>query len=224
MQSTHQNSQFSENSTHTHKMKRVQVGCGPHNILSDWWNVDIRPFPGIDQVMDVTQPWPFEGLEYIYGEHFLEHLHLEEAIAFLNHSWNSLKVGGVIRLSTPSLEWVLSTHFNLSESNSQKRIDSTFSINRAFHGWGHQFLYSQDFLRSVFEHLGWQNIEFCEYGKSKHPSLMGIERHGKYRIDRGYPNVWIVEATKGSTRSESQILSYQQLLDKSYISYVRSGH
>ena len=65
-------------------IKKVQVGCGPHNIMADWWNVDIRPFPGIDQVMDVTKPWPFNGLEYVYGEHFLEHLSLEGAIAFLD--------------------------------------------------------------------------------------------------------------------------------------------
>jgi len=209
---------------HSDPIKKVQVGCGPHNILPDWWNVDIRPFPGIDQVMDVTQPWPFEGLECIYGEHFLEHLSLESAVAFLNHSWNSLQVSGVIRLSTPSLEWVLSTHFNLSESNRDQRISSTFAINRAFHGWGHQFLYSKEMLVSLLENLGWQNIEFCEYGKSKHSQLSNLERHGKYTIAQGYPNVWIVEGTRGDTRSESKILSYQKRLDKSYISYVRSGH
>ena len=34
--------------------------------------------------MDVTKPWFFNGLEYVYGEHFLEHLSLEGAIAFLD--------------------------------------------------------------------------------------------------------------------------------------------
>ena len=204
--------------------RRVQVGCGPHNILPDWWNVDIRPFPGIDQVMDVTQPWPFQDLEYIYGEHFLEHLSLEGAVAFLNHAWNSLRPGGIIRLSTPSLEWVLSTHFDLSESNFEKRVNSTFAINRAFHGWGHQFLYSKEMLISLFENLGWQNIEFFEYGKSNHPVLNNLERHGKYMVTRGYPNVWIVEATRGQLRATAHLLNYQQLLEKSYICYTKSGH
>lgn len=205
-------------------IKKVQVGCGPHNLMADWWNVDIRPFPGIDCVMDVTKPWPFGGLEYVYGEHFLEHLSLEGAVAFLDNVWNSLKPGGIIRLSTPSLEWVLSTHFNLLETNPQKRIDSTFSINRAFHGWGHQFLYSKEFLSSLLENLGWQGIGFFEYGKSDRPPLRGIERHGNYQVANGYPNVWILEATRGSTRSNSEVLSYKKLLEKSYISYIRSGH
>jgi predicted SAM-dependent methyltransferase len=59
--------------------------------MSDWWNVDLRAFPGIDAVMDVTKPWPFDGWEYVYGEHFLEHWSLEGAIAFINHAWKSLK-------------------------------------------------------------------------------------------------------------------------------------
>ena len=155
-------------------IKKVQVGCGPHNIMADWWNVDIRPFPGIDQVMDVTKPWPFNGLEYVYGEHFLEHLSLEGAIAFLNNVWKSLKLGGVIRLSTPSLEWVLSTHFNLSETNPQRRIDSTFSMNRAFHGWGHQFLYSKDFLQSLLDNLGWQKVVLAEQRKFRVNKVRGV--------------------------------------------------
>ncbi|NER08544.1 MAG: hypothetical protein F6K17_41430, partial [Okeania sp. SIO3C4] len=71
-------------------IKKIQVGCSAQNILPDWWNVDIRPFPGIDKVIDVTKPWPFNGLEYVYGEHFLELLSLEGGIAFLNNAWKSL--------------------------------------------------------------------------------------------------------------------------------------
>ena len=59
-------------------------------------------------------------------------------------------------------------------------------MNPAFHGWGHKFLYSQDFLQSLLSNLGWQNIVFCEYGKSQHSSLINIELHGNYPVDNGY--------------------------------------
>ncbi|NJO39612.1 MAG: hypothetical protein HC769_15240 [Cyanobacteria bacterium CRU_2_1] len=209
---------------HPNGIKKLQVGCGPKNILLDWWNVDIRPFPGIDQAMDVTQPWNFENLEYVYGEHFLEHLTLDGAIAFLRQAWNSLKIGGVIRLSTPSLEWVLLTHFDLSESNPKKRVSSTFAINRAFNGWGHQFLYSQEFLTELLENLGYQNILFCEYGQSDHVELASLERHGKYRIVGGYPSVWIVEASRSQTVSEESISHYLNAIENSYLKYARAGH
>lgn len=209
---------------HEHGIKKLQVGCGPKNILPDWWNVDIRQFPGIDLAMDVTQPWNLSNLEYVYGEHFLEHLSLEGAIAFLDQAWQSLKPGGVIRLSTPSVEWVLSTHFELSETNPEKKVSSTFAINRAFNGWGHQFLYSQEFLTAVLENIGYQDVKYCEYGQSVHQALNDIEKHGGYRIANGYPTVWIVEGTKGESRSESQLASYISFIDDSYIKYVKSGH
>lgn len=58
-------------------IKKVHVGCGPHAIMEDWWNVDIRTFPRIDEALDAAQPWPYSDLCYIYAEHFLEHLALD---------------------------------------------------------------------------------------------------------------------------------------------------
>lgn len=202
-------------------IRRLHVGCGPKNILADWWNVDIHPFPGIDQILDVTRPWPFTGLEYVYSEHFLEHLRLEESIAFLNHVWLNLKEGGKIRLSTPSLEWVLSTHFNLSEATSQKQVKSTLVINRAFHGWGHQFLYSKVLLGSLLTNFGWRDVKYFAYGKSDDPVLVNLESHGNYSIYNGYPSVWIVEAARGNTRSTSDEEAYIEFLKEHYVKYVQ---
>lgn len=207
-------------------IKKVQVGCGPENIMPDWWNVDIRAFKGIDQVMDVTQPWNFKGIEYIYGEHFLEHLSLDGAVAFLRNAQASFKEGGVIRLSTPSLEWVLSTHFKLDEKDSEKRLMSTFAINRAFHGWGHQFLYSKEFIEDLLKNTGYTNIKFCRYGESEHPALENLERHGGYRVVKEYPSVWIIEATKKQSISQGneERMRYKSELDNLYVRYIRGGH
>lgn len=205
-------------------IKKIQIGCGPKNILPDWWNVDIRLFPGIDEVMDATQPWKYQSLDFVYGEHFLEHLTLDGAISFLRNAWSSLKEEGVIRLSTPSLEWVLSTHFDLSESAAKKRIVSTFAMNRAFHGWGHHFLYSQEFLVDLLENIGFTKINFFEYGKSEHSELIGMERHGSYKVHNGYPSVWIVEATKKEKYRKDDISQYLHFVEKQYMMYVKGGH
>ncbi|MGJ3253781.1 MAG: class I SAM-dependent methyltransferase [Elainellaceae cyanobacterium] len=214
----------STSSTPVPEIKKVQVGCGPHNILPGWWNVDIRSFPGIDHVMDVTQPWSFHDLDYVYGEHFLEHLNVAGAIAFLNHAWHSLRSGGVLRLSTPSLEWVLSTHFSLTEANPDRRISSTFQINRAFHGWGHQFLYSKELLTSLLDHVGYHAITYCEYGSSAHSALSGLERHGGYSSANGYPSVWIVEASKRGDRSDAKFATYQRFVNENFLKYLEAGH
>jgi len=202
----------------------VQLGCGPKHALEGWWNVDIREFPGVDQVLDATEPWPFRELEYVYAEHFLEHLSLEGACEMLNQAWTRTRPGGTIRLSTPALEWVLASHFDPEAVGEDLRIRNTFAINRAFHGWGHRFLYSRELLRSLLESVGWENVRFCEYGRSADPNLTGLERHGNLQVHEGLPSVWVVEADRAAARSEERLREFRAHLDDAYVKYVRDGH
>jgi predicted SAM-dependent methyltransferase len=209
---------------HESGLKSVHVGCGPHNILEDWWNVDIREFKGVDVVMDVTKPWTWQNiLEFVYGEHFLEHLALQDALLFLEHAFKALRPGGTIRLSTPSLEWVLVTHFDVTAENGEKVIAQTFAINRAFHGWGHKFLYSRDFLQKILKETGFLNIRFFPYGKSDIEDLNNLERHGGYSVAQGFPSVWIVEAEKGEVDNQSNE-QFSNMCTEFFIKYVASGH
>lgn len=201
-------------------IRRVQVGCGPHNLLQDWWNVDIRSFPGIDEVMDVTKPWRWsERLEYVFGEHFLEHLDIRDALKFLNYAGQALEIGGRIRLSTPRLEQVLSTHFNLS--NAQRDLSQTFAINRAFQGWGHKFLYSREMLEYCVLSAGFDSVNFCDFGESPTPALRNLERHNAN--SGGNRGVWIVEAVRGSSPIRLP-LDFLQRVETEYGRHVDSGH
>lgn len=203
---------------------KVQVGCGPKNIKEGWINIDIMKFNGINKVMDCTKPWPWnEEISYIYGEHFIEHLSIVGAIDFLLHAHNALSTDGIIRLTTPSLEWVISTHFNENEKDKSLMINQTYTINRAFHGWGHQFLYSKDFLSYILTSLGYKNIQFFEYGKSHMLELKDIEQHGGYSISNGFPSVWIVEATKGVNNINS-IDSIKKEVQENIYKYIEAGH
>ncbi len=204
-------------------LRRVHVGCGPENLLPDWWNVDLRGFPGIDEVADVTQPWPWSNLEFVYGEHFLEHLPLELALDFLSHAGRALQSGGVIRLSTPNLEWVMATHYGAGGSDRPRRVADTIATNRAFHGWGHHFLYSQDMLAHVLGEMGFESISFHAYGESDEPALRGLERHGELEFWGTLASVVIVEARPGQAKvqASARLLA---MLEADYLSHVRSGH
>lgn len=204
-------------------IKRIHVGCGPKNIFPDWWNVDIRSFKGVDTMMDVTKEWPFQDIQFVYGEHFLEHLPLDGAVNFLISSGNSLKQGGIIRLTTPNIEWVVRNQYPTNNSSYEAKIEGTFTINRAFHGWGHQFLYSQEFLQNLLEELGYENIKFFEYGISNTPDLSYLERHGKFRKKDNIANLIIVEATRGS-KEISLPNSLQNELNKNFLVYYKGGH
>jgi predicted SAM-dependent methyltransferase len=209
---------------HPDGLRSVQVGCGPMHLRSNWWNTDLRPFKGIDETLDVTEPWRWSGiLDYVYGEHFLEHLSMDQAIAFLTNAGQALRPGGRIRLSTPSLEWVLSTHFRLGSQDPEETIADTFRMNRAFHGWGHRFLYSRATLTWLLEQHGYRDIGCYDYGASEDPNLANLELHGGFSVANGYPSVWIVEAAKGDGAIGIGP-DAKQRIEQDFSRYVRSGH
>lgn len=181
---------------HPDGIKNLQLGCGPQHIRRDWWNTDLRAFPGIDEALDAVQEWRWiDQLHYVYAEHFLEHLDISQAVAVLANCARSLRRGGVVRMSTPSLEWVLKSHFGFLSPTDSRQVSETIAVNRAFHGWGHKFLYSQGMLAWLFENMGFENVEFFSYGESNHETLRNLELHGGWQVQHGFPSVWIVEAT-----------------------------
>jgi predicted SAM-dependent methyltransferase len=176
-------------------VRRLHIGSGP-NILKGWLNVDLQPFPGLDQVLDVRRGLPFKDAELLYAEHFLEHLTLNEGMAFLRECRRVLKPEGVLRLSTPNLDWVMQTHYRAGPGVTQEEgIAFSFMLNRAFHGWGHQFLYNEQILTAVLHATGFASVRFFPYGESDLEALRGVEQHETYEDRPDLPHVLIAQAT-----------------------------
>src|SRR5262249_6220362 len=174
--------------------RRLHIGCGQQSIPG-WINIDNQGLPGVDQVLDVRHGLPFRGVAAIYAEHFLEHLSLDEGLEFLRECRRVLSPEGTLRLSTPNLDWVILTHYHGRElPEEQARVDC-FRLNRAFHGWGHRFLYNATTLGSALRAAGFELIEPCRYGESALPELARLERHGKSDDPPDLPHVLIVEAS-----------------------------
>jgi predicted SAM-dependent methyltransferase len=143
---------------------------------------------------------PFEDVSFVFAEHFIEHIPYDAVMNLLRECRRVLNDDGVLRLSTPNLDWVWVTHYNLSLSEPDQ-VRACFAINRAFRGWGHQFLYNERTLRATLQEAGFANIVRCEYGESTHDELKGLERHEK-SLDYGeLSHILIVEA---SGRSEEK--------------------
>jgi len=205
-------------------IRRVHVGCGPTNQPPDWWNVDIREFPGVDQVVDATRAWPWTDLDAVYGEHFIEHLPLEGALQFANEAARALRPGGVLRLSTPGLEHVWVTHFHPSQDRAPETVVmETYMTNRAFHGWGHEFLYSKPMLERLLLGAGFDDLTFHDYGASDRPELRDLEKHPGWDHVEGWPSLWIVEAVRkpGDPQIDAAVAAE---IETEYVRYVRSGH
>ena len=97
--------------------QKLHIGCGDV-ALPGWVNIDLAPYPAVDRVHDVTKPLPFESCSFIFAEHFIEHLSLHDGLRFLQHCRKALADNGVLRLTTPNLDWVWSTHYHPGEWSS----------------------------------------------------------------------------------------------------------
>ena len=196
---------------------RLHVGCGRAR-MEGWINIDVQPLPGVDVVADVTQGLHFTGAEAVFAEHFLEHLGLADAVGFLLEAHRALKEGGVLRLSTPNLDWVWQTHYRLDLDLSGKR-EAAVRLNRAFHGWRHQFLWNRELLQEALESCGLTEVRFCRYGESDVSFLRGIERHETYGDDPALPHVLIAEATRGEPQPE-RLAALRATLERDFIMHL----
>jgi predicted SAM-dependent methyltransferase len=180
---------------------RLHIGSGSESIPG-WINIDNRGLAGVDQVLDVRQGLPFARVASIYAEHFLEHLTLDEGLAFLKECRRVLNPDGVLRLSTPNLDWVILTHYRGAAAAEDDAKLDCLRLNRAFHGWGHQFLYNRFTLAAVVRAAGFARSIFRSYGESERPELSGLERHETWEDTPDLPHVLIVEAS-GQAKPEA---------------------
>ena len=174
---------------------RLHIGSGQRH-LDGWINLDNQDLPGVDRVVDVRRGLPYKGVAAIFAEHFLEHLPLEAGLDFLRECRRALAPDGVLRLSTPNLAWVLATHYRHDDALPQDQgLLDCLRTNKAFHAWGHQFLYNRAALSLALAAAGFAEVSFHAYRESPRPGLAGLEGHEKSDDFPGLPHVLIAEAT-----------------------------
>lgn len=201
----------------TPKVTRLHIGCGDKR-LEGWINIDLKPLPGVDEVADVTQGLRYENVASIYAEHFLEHLSFPDGLGFLAECHRALSSEGCLRLSTPNLEWVWVTHYDLEAPEEQKRLMG-LRTNRAFYGWGHRFVWNRTLLTEALEATGFEELHWCRYGESARDEFRGVEAHETYDDNDRLPHVLIVEATKGS-RSEKALTRLKELAKEELLDHL----
>jgi hypothetical protein len=169
-------------------------------------------------VADVTRGLDFADVEAIFAEHFLEHLALDEALAFLVECHRVLRRDGVLRLSTPNLEWVWRTHYPPDLSAPDRRR-AALCANLAFHGWGHRFLWNREMLAAALGACGFVDLAWCRYGESPRPALRGLEQHERSADTEGAPHVLIAEAVRGQPRPD-ELAALRTLIRREFLRHL----
>ena len=83
---------------------RLQLGCCDRK-MPGFINVDIREDQNPDVVCDITHiSKKFKDVEIIYSSHVLENYKRDEFMVVLKDWYNTLKTGGILRISVPCME------------------------------------------------------------------------------------------------------------------------
>jgi predicted SAM-dependent methyltransferase len=171
---------------------RLQLGASD-KALDGWLNSDIDPLAG-SIFLDAGKTFPFADkvFDYVFCEHFIEHLSYEQGTVCVAEAYRCLKAGGVFRLATPDLlQYVELFHRKLRPEGAEflrnaaafykiERLNACVAINHLFYNWGHQFLYTESELTELLAAHGFANIVRRSPGQSDHELLQGIESHERF--------------------------------------------
>jgi len=190
---------------------KLHLGSGNLD-LPGWINLDALPYPAVDRVVDLTRGLPYSAASYIFAEHFIEHLAPDDALALLRECRKALAEDGVLRLSTPNLDWVMDTHYRPDKwASPSAAVDECFGLNKAFHGWGHKFLFNRQTLEAFLREAGFAQTELFAYGESNDPELQHLERHERSEDTPRHQSVLIAEARGRSANAPTAVLDVRRI-------------
>lgn len=174
------------------RCRRLQIGCGG-NLLEGWLNSDILDVENGMIFIDARDRLPLENdtFDFVYSEHLLEHLTYDEGEGMLRECLRILKRGGVCRISTPDLGFVIEFYANNTLENKEylewasdfywhfTRRSKALVINYYLASWGHKCIWDFQLLKDSCERIGFRNVRKEDVSKSSFPELRNIERHGE---------------------------------------------
>ncbi len=164
------------------KILKLHIGCG-EQFLDGFVNIDIATTA--QKRIDVRQGLPYRtgSVDYIFSEHFIEHLCREDAMSFLEECYRTLKPGGVLRIATPDLDDLVHRYRENDWAQSEwiQRFGYGWIPNRCvmlnvtLREWEHRHIFNEEDLKVVGYLSGFLIIKRCKVGESRFAELSGLE-------------------------------------------------
>jgi SAM-dependent methyltransferase len=174
-------------------VRKLHLGASD-KTLPGWLNTDIQPTSPNIVYMDATKafPLPSQSFDFIFCEHFIEHISLDAAVLCLQEVFRCLKAGGVFRVATPDLQRYVNLFSDRLTPEEKRfldqsaaiyawdRISACIALNHLVYNWGHRFLYTREELTDLLNRAGFADIYEMPIGESSYHALCGIEQPGKF--------------------------------------------
>jgi hypothetical protein len=158
---------------------RIQFGCGS-NQLQGWHN--------FDRDHDITQPLRCQDscVDYVFAEHVLEHVTMQQAINFLRECYRILKPHGIVRIAVPSIERIFqygndADYIAFCDKWAHPSCRGTLRgpLDAIVYSHGHQMIWSAGTLKPILYLVGFDQVRECRPGQSTDPQLCNLEGHGR---------------------------------------------
>jgi predicted SAM-dependent methyltransferase len=169
---------------------KLHVGCGD-NLIPSWLNTDLYPLSSRVFCMDATKRFPFpdDTFTCVFSEHMIEHITYLSARRMLAEIYRVLKPGRLVRISTPSWDFLLGLLEDPSEPLNARyiawatreytpwapRASAVFVVNNYVRDWGHTFIFDEETLRELLQSVGFKAVRACKLNESEEPELRNLE-------------------------------------------------
>lgn len=160
---------------------KLHLGSGSVR-LDGWINIDREARADLNLDLREGLPFPDGAARLLYNEHVIEHITVDEARRCLKDWFRVLEPGGVLRIATPDLAYVVERYQHDWRDQAWLRLPEYAFIqtraemmNVAFRWWDHQYLYDGEELERRVREVGFQTVRRCAFGESTVPELAGLE-------------------------------------------------
>jgi predicted SAM-dependent methyltransferase len=193
-------------------LRGINVGCA-RDLVPGWLNSDlvrIQEREGAESALDrlsrvngelyflrhdATEPYPIESesFDWAFSEHFIEHVSLDEGIAWLTEVHRILRPGGLVRITTPNLATFLRAYvdpedpfYELNRADLAKtaRFRDTdvpdrrgWMVNYIFYGWRHRWVYDLDEMQHALVSAGFDPASVVKrsFGNGEVPEVSALD-------------------------------------------------
>lgn len=173
----------------------LNIGCGT-DYKEGWINIDNNSNNNIERLdlnWDLRHALPYDdnSVDFIFNEHFIEHLTVDESRQSLKDFMRVLKPGGVMRIAMPDMADVVELYNDpkwkerpvLKNHGLEFVQTKAEMVNMSFSWWGHKWLYDWEELERRLKEVGCTEMKRCPLRKSKHKELNNLEsREGSLLI------------------------------------------